>query len=97
MEVKNAGSVAGDDVVQLYVSCLGSKVERAPRELKAFARVHLDPGETQTVDFTVPAAELAWYDEKSGWVVEATEYMAIVARNAHDDDPLAARFRIGGS
>ena len=94
--VKNAGSVAGDDVVQLYVSCLGSEVERAPRELKAFARVHLDPGETKTVHFAVPAAELAWYDEKSGWVVEATEYMAIVARNAHDDNPLAARFRIGG-
>ena len=97
VEVRNAGSIAGDDVVQLYVSCLGSKVERAPRELKAFARVHLEPGETQTVDLAVPAAELAWYDEKSGWVVDAIEYSAIVARNAHDNDPLAARFRIGSS
>ena len=97
VDVTNAGSVAGDDVVQLYVSCLGSKVERAPRELKAFARVHLQPGETKTVDLAVPAAELAWYDEKSGWVVEATEYSAIIARNAHDNDPLTARFRISGS
>jgi beta-glucosidase len=96
VDVTNTGGQAGDDVVQLYVSCLGSKVERAPRELKAFARVHLAPGETKTVRFAVPAAELAWYDEKSSWVVEATEYMAIVARNAHDDDPLAARFRITG-
>ena len=48
VEVTNTGSVAGDDVVQLYVAVHGSAVERAPRELKAFARVHLAPGETKT-------------------------------------------------
>ncbi len=94
VKVTNTGGRAGDDVVQLYVSCLGSEVERAPRELKAFARVHLQPGETKTVRLKVPVAELAWYDERSGWVVEETEYMAIVAQNAHDDDPLTTRFHV---
>jgi beta-glucosidase len=96
VDVTNSGRRAGDDVVQLYVSCLGSGVERAPRELKAFARVPLALGETKQVRLAVPAAELAWFDETKGWVVEATEYMAIVARHAHDDVPLAARFRITG-
>ncbi len=95
VDVTNTGGRAGDDVVQLYVSCRGSKVERAPRELKAFARVHLAPGETKQVRLAVPAAELAWFDTAKGWVVEPTEYEAVVARDAHDDDPLAARFRIG--
>ena len=45
MIVANTGTVAGDEVVQLYVSALGSSVERAPLELKAFARVSLAPGE----------------------------------------------------
>ena len=96
VEVTNTGRQAGDDVVQLYVSVLGSKVERAPRELKAFARVHLAPGETRAVRLVVPAAELGWYDETKGWVVEATDYQAIIAHHAHDDAPLSARFRVRG-
>ena len=66
--------MAGEEVVQLYVSALGSSVERAPLELKAFARVALAPGERWTLQFTVPVADLAWYDESRGWVVEPIEY-----------------------
>ncbi len=95
VDVTNSGERAGADVIQLYVACLGSAVERAPRELKAFARIALAPGETRTVHLAVPAADLAWFDEGSGWVVEETEYLAILASNAQDDDPLTARFRIG--
>ena len=57
--------------MQLYVATEGSKVERAPKELKAFARVALSPGETRTVRLSVPAADLAYFDAAtSGWVVE---------------------------
>ncbi len=94
IEVTNTGSVAGDDVVQLYVSAKGSKVERAPKELKAFARVGLAPGETKTVRFAVPVAELAYYDEPNGWVVEAGRYEAIAAHHAADADAQRAGFRI---
>ena len=94
--VTNTGKRAGDDVVQLYVAVHGSEVERAPRELKAFARVHLAPGETRQVRLAVPAAELAWFDEGRGWVIEAADCEALVAHHAHDGTPLSARFRITG-
>ena len=93
VDVSNTGSRAGEEVVQLYLAALGSRVERAPRELKAFARVALAPGETQTVRLTVPVKDLAYYDK--GWIVEPIEYEAIAARHA-EDDGLRARFRVIG-
>jgi len=94
VDVTNAGPVPGDEVVQLYVSALGSRVERARRELKAFARVSLVPGETRNVALAVPVADLAYYDEGRGWLVEAIEYEVIVARHAEDAAALTARFRV---
>ena len=95
VEVTNTGAVAGEEVVQLYVAAEGSKVERAPKELKAFERVALSPRETRTVRLSVPAAELAYFDPAtSGWVVERIAYSAIVGRHAADPDALRARFRI---
>jgi len=58
-DVTNTGPVAGDEVAQLYVGYRGSRVDRAVRDLKAFARVHLEPGETRTVPFEVRAPDLA--------------------------------------
>jgi beta-glucosidase len=95
VEVTNAGAVAGEEVVQLYVATEGSKVERAPKELKAFARVALSPGETRTVRLSVPAADLAYFDAAtSGWVVEPNSYAAIVGRHAADPEALRAWFRV---
>lgn len=94
VDIINTGSVAGDEVVQLYVSAHDSRVERAPRELKAFTRVSLAPGEKRSVSLSVPAADLAYYDASRGWIVEPIEYEAIVARHAQDDSGLSARFRV---
>ena len=94
VDITNTGAVAGDEVVQLYVSARGSRVERAARELKAFARISLAPGETRTVPLSVPVADLAYYDEASGWVTEPGEYEAVVARHAQDDSGLTARFQV---
>jgi beta-glucosidase len=95
VEVTNAGPVASEEVVQLYVTTEGSRVERAPKELKAFIRLALTPGETRTVRMSVPAADLAYFDAAtSGWVVEPIAYSAIVARHAADPDALRARFRV---
>jgi len=94
VEVTNAGAVAGDDVVQLYISAPGSRVERAPRELKAFARVSLAPGETRRIALSVPVADLAYYDPTRGWTVEPLEYEAVVARHAEDPSGPRARFGV---
>ncbi|HEY3756389.1 MAG TPA: glycoside hydrolase family 3 C-terminal domain-containing protein [Opitutaceae bacterium] len=78
--VTNRGERAGDEVVQLYVAYPNSKVERAARELKAFARVTLDPGETREVALEFGVADLGYY--QGGWRVERGEYEAIDAPDA---------------
>jgi beta-glucosidase len=94
VDITNDGPMAGDEVVQLYVSAIGSSVERAPRELKGFARVSLAAGETRTVRIEVPAADLAYFDPHQGWTVERIAYDAIVGRHSLDADSLAARFKV---
>jgi beta-glucosidase len=77
--VKNTGGVKGDEVVQLYVAHLGSKVERARQELKGFQRIAIEPNQTKTVTMTVKAEDLAYWDEKQNkWVVEQDQVKFMV-------------------
>jgi beta-glucosidase len=95
IKITNAGAVPGEEVVQLYVGTEGSRVERPRKELKAFARVALEPGETRTVRLSVSAADLAYFDAAtSGWVVEPLTYTAIVGRHSLDPNALRAPFRV---
>jgi beta-glucosidase len=94
LDVTNCGAVAGDTVVQIYVTVPASRVERPPKELKAFKRVGLEPGETKTVHLDIPVKELAYYDEQSGWTVERTSYTLIVGQHSLDDRSLRAEFKI---
>jgi beta-glucosidase len=94
LEVANCGSVSGDTVVQAYVAVPGSQVERAPKELKAFQRIGLQPGETRTVQLDIPVKDLAYYDEQSGWTVEPTSYTLMVGQHSLDDQALRAEFKI---
>ena len=63
VDVTNTGARAGDEVVQLYVSHPQSKVARPTEELKGFARVHLDPGQTRTVTMPLSSTLLAYWDD----------------------------------
>jgi len=93
VEVANEGVYAGEEVVQLYVGAIGSAVARAPKELKAFARVALAPGEQKRVRMEVPAQALAYYDERQGaFVVEPVEYEVFVGQHSLDEEGLRARF-----
>jgi beta-glucosidase len=95
VEVSNVGAEAGEEVVQLYVAAKNSEVERAPKELKAFARVALAPRETRTVHLSVPTTDLAYYDEAtSKWRIEPIGYTAIVGRHALDPNALRTDFRV---
>jgi beta-glucosidase len=97
LDVSNTGARAGEDVVQLYISAIGSAVERAPRELKAFARVAVQAGETETVQLNVPISRLAYYDESEGdFVVESLEYELFVGAHSLDEHALKARFVVRG-
>ena len=61
--VTNTGNRAGDEVVQLYITRTGLPVSRPVLELKGFQRVTLAPGESRTLNFTIPARQLAIWDE----------------------------------
>jgi beta-glucosidase len=85
VDVRNTGPVAGAEVVQLYVSYPDSAVERAVRELKGFAKVALEPGETQTVEISVPVNDLAYYDTtESGWALEGLAYEMHIGTSSRD-------------
>jgi beta-glucosidase len=94
LEVTNVGQVAGDTIVQIYVAVPTSRVERALKELKAFRRVGLKPGETKTVQVDIPVKDLAYYDEQSGWTVEPTNYTLIVGQHSLDERALRTEFKI---
>jgi beta-glucosidase len=74
--IKNTGSRYGAEVVQLYISDPVCSVLRPEKELKAFEKVFLQPGETKTVELDVKVGNLAFYDEtKKSWKVEAGEFV----------------------
>jgi beta-glucosidase len=66
--VKNTGKVAADEVAQVYVHRVNPSVEWPEKELKAFSRVPLKPGETKTVTLKIPVKSLKYWNEtKHAW------------------------------
>ena len=79
VDVRNTGSVAGAEVLQLYISDSKSSQPRPVKELKGFKKVSLAPGEAQQVDFTIDRSALSFYDEKTGdWTAEPGEFVVTV-------------------
>ncbi len=84
-EVQNLGDVAGKEVVQLYVRDVVSSLVRPPKELKAFTKILLQPGETKTVEFQLDRRAFAYYDDlKPGWVVEPGEFDILIGSSSRD-------------
>ncbi len=81
--VTNTGSVAGAETVQLYISDVKSSVPRPVKELKAFQKVWLQPGETKTVTLTIDERALSFWDEGSQqWKAEPGEFKALVGTSS---------------
>jgi beta-glucosidase len=84
-DVTNTGERAGDEVVQLYVTHLDSRLARPRQELKAFQRLLLQPGQTETASLTVAADDLAYWDTTEGrFVVEKDTVEIRVGRSSAD-------------
>ena len=83
--VTNSGDHRGKEVVQLYVGDPEASVARPVRELKAFAKVDLDPGETTAVAFTLTARDLSyWSTRLHDWALEGGEFELAVGASSRD-------------
>ena len=85
LTVKNSGTCAGKEVVQLYVGDDKCSVLRPVKELKRFTKVALAPGEEREVTFTLTADDLKFYDEASAsWKAEPGRFTAYIAASSAD-------------
>jgi beta-glucosidase len=84
LEVTNVGDRPGAEVVQLYLAAPAA-AQQPPRQLKGFAKLHLDPGATSQVSLRLDRDDLAAFDEASAaWVVHPGRYEVLVGRSSRD-------------
>ena len=89
-QLKNNGTRAGTEVVQLYIRALAFAGGARPvRELKGFQKIVLQPGETRDVTFTLPSNKLGFYDADGHWVVQPGEYQVWICPNSASGQPAA--------
>jgi beta-glucosidase len=95
--VTNTGAVAGKEASQLYVRYGKPRLQRPLRELKAFAKVHLEPGESKRVSLTIPADDFTLFDPGKGkWILDEDAVQIEIgssSRDIHLQSPLQIRSR----
>jgi beta-glucosidase len=82
--VKNIGSRAGTEIVQLYIRDLVSSVTTYEKNLRGFERVELNAGEIKSVMFTLSAADLALWDRHMRFVVEPGTFRVMLGSSSED-------------
>lgn len=94
--VTNIGARAGQAVVQLYVRDVEARLERPDKELKAFAKVTVQPGETRAVTLTLDMRSLAYFDDgRQTWVADQGDFELLIGTSSADL-PLRATLRLTG-
>ena len=94
VDVKNIGEINGDEIVQLYISDKFSSITRPVKELKAFKRVSLKPGESKKIIFELDKSAFAFYDAEMKYIVEAGEFNIHVGNSSRDEDLKSISFNI---
>ncbi len=84
LKVTNTGDMAGDEVVQLYTRDVLSSITTYEKNLAGFERVHLQPGETKEVKFTIDRKHLELLDADMKWVVEPGEFVVMAGSSSED-------------
>ncbi len=97
VDVTNTGRMAGDEIVQLYIRDDVSSVTRPVKELKDFRRVHLEPGQTQAVQFVIAPDKLSFLNEEMHRVVEPGSFTIMVGPSSSTDRLLTAKLEIVGT
>jgi beta-glucosidase len=93
VQVQNTGSRKGAEVVQLYLVDVVSSVSRPSKELRGFAKINLDPGQSQTCTFKLGPDDLALYDKDLHRVVEPGEFRVLIGASS-EDTRLQGTFRV---
>lgn len=88
VDLKNTGKYTATEVVQLYVQDMVGSVVRPVKELKRFDRVELAPGQTKTVTFELPVAELAFWNIDMEYVVEPGDFRLWIAGDSASGEPV---------
>ncbi len=86
VEVTNTGKMAGDEIVQLYIRDKVSTVTRPVKELKAFRRISLNPGEKKKITLTITPEQLAYHNIDMKFAVEPGEFEIMVGGSSRDED-----------
>lgn len=90
VEIKNTGARAGTAVAELYIRALAATAGPRPvRELKAFQKVSLQPGESRPIAFELSASELGYFDSAGHWLVEPGRYQLWISPDSASGDPAA--------
>jgi len=93
--VTNTGSLAGEEVVQLYIGFKNSKVDRPVKLLRGFARVSLEPNEKKQVTISCPLDKCRWYNpETDQWELEKMEYEAYIGTSSSNRDLIMGTFSV---
>ena len=85
VDVTNTGTAAGQEVVQVYVHDRAARLIRPPKELKGFAKIELQPGETKTVTLALDFRSFAYYNPAyKQWITEDGEFDILIGASAAD-------------
>src|SRR2546421_9156246 len=85
VDITNTGPRAGKEIVQVYVRDSQASLQRPEKELKAFAKIQLEPGERKTAKLSLARDALAYYDDSTHtWVAEAGEFEVLVGASSQD-------------
>jgi len=95
VDVSNEGTIAGEEIVQLYVGFENSSVDRPIKLLRGFKRVALKPKETKTVSIDVEKKDFAWYNpDNKVWEVESIDYTIYVGPSSKNEDLLTTQISL---
>lgn len=82
--ITNIGEVAGEEIVQCYIRDLVAQRVRPVKQLKAFEKIELDPGESKKISFTIPYQELGYYNNEMEYIVEEGTFEIFIGKNSDD-------------
>ena len=92
--LKNAGNYQADEVVQLYIRDITANLTRPVKELKAFKRVNLKPGESKEIRFDLTINDLSFWNNENKFVAEPGKFDVMVGNSSDDGDLLRDSFEL---